>query len=44
MNLKMMALLFNLRSNLVGINQIKNVYMPILESNQLDDMMHSYEM
>ena len=43
-NIKMMTLLFNLRSNLVGINQIKSVYMPILESDQLDAMMHSYEM
>ena len=32
-DLKMMVLLFNLRSHLVGINQIRNVYMPYLETD-----------
>jgi hypothetical protein len=31
--IKMMVLLYNLRARLVGINQIKNVFMPSLEVN-----------
>ena len=31
--LKSMILLYNLRARLVGINQIKNTYMPALEVN-----------
>ncbi len=31
--IKMMVLLYNLRARLVGINQIKNVFMPLLEVN-----------
>jgi hypothetical protein len=30
-DMKLMVLLFNLRSRLVGINQIRNVYMPYLD-------------
>ncbi len=29
--MKMMVLLYNLRANIVGINQIQNFYMPNLE-------------
>jgi hypothetical protein len=31
--IKMMVLLYNLRARLVGINQIKNVFMPSLVVN-----------
>ena len=31
--IKMMVLLYNLRARMVGINQIKNVFMPALELN-----------
>lgn len=37
--LKMMVLLFNLRSRRVGINQILNTYMPALEQNANEQLM-----
>ena len=36
--LKSFILLFNLRSRLVGINQIRNVYMPLLERSAMDEL------
>ena len=36
--LKMMVLLFNVRSRRVGINQILNTYMPSLESNPIREL------
>ncbi len=43
-NIKMMALLFNLCSNLVGISPSRSVYMPILKHDQSNDTMRPYTM
>ena len=38
--IKLIAHLYNIRSNLVGINQILNVYMPNLREKINDDLFH----
>ena len=37
--LKMFVLLYNLRARMVGINQIRNTYMPHLQRNANEDVM-----